>query len=393
MALRSRKRQRVLPVSDVSKRRKVDTFADVGTAELATRHTGRFASSGTVLTLGTGDTGQLGLGPDITERMKPALMPPASLSSAGLDQDSAEDFIQVVAGGMHTVCLTSDGRVFTFGCNDEGALGRPSGDSSSDNDDGKPKTESVEESRPGVVNFPENCVKIKMVSAGDSHSAALDNQGRVWLWGTFRGASGAIGLTKAGEICCSPVHLASLTAVVVKITSGQDHLVCLTDDGRLFTIGCGEQGQLGRIAERFAKDGGRSGIDFLLQPGECRLRGSKRFVDVWAGGFATIARMTSGVIYACGLNNYGQLALVKQKPERDKEMEVGETIPENTESVTELEKLSESMLSRKQGPLVQFMLTPACGFDPETDWTQFAIGMHHTLALTAAGELNAFSTV
>ena len=26
---------------------------------------------------------------------------------------------------MHTVCLTKDGLVWSFGCNDEGALGRP----------------------------------------------------------------------------------------------------------------------------------------------------------------------------------------------------------------------------------------------------------------------------
>lgn len=87
----------------------------------------------------------------------------------------------------------------------------------------------------------------------------------MWLWGTFRGASGAIGLTKEGEICREPVLLSCLagSTVVVKIASGQDHLVCLTDDGRLLTMGCGEQGQLGRIAERFSKNGGRNGFGKL----------------------------------------------------------------------------------------------------------------------------------
>ena len=28
------------------------------------------------------------------------------------------------SGGMHTVVLTKNGEVFTFGCNDEGSLGR-----------------------------------------------------------------------------------------------------------------------------------------------------------------------------------------------------------------------------------------------------------------------------
>lgn len=59
--------------------------------------------NGVVLTLGQGDTGQLGLGPDIMERSKPALV--KDLSSV----------IAVCAGGMHTVCLTKEGKVYTFG--------------------------------------------------------------------------------------------------------------------------------------------------------------------------------------------------------------------------------------------------------------------------------------
>lgn len=60
--------------------------------------------------------------------------------------------------------------MITFGCNDEGGLGRLTSD-----DD--------PESEPGPVDLPE---KIVMVSAGDSHSAALSVSGQVYLWGTFR---------------------------------------------------------------------------------------------------------------------------------------------------------------------------------------------------------------
>lgn len=57
-----------------------------------------------------------------------------------LDLEDAEDTIisvpsiipnwsqtikEVVCGGMHALVLTADGRVFSFGCNDDGALGRP----------------------------------------------------------------------------------------------------------------------------------------------------------------------------------------------------------------------------------------------------------------------------
>lgn len=54
---------------------------------------------GIVLALGEGDVGQLGLGEDIIERARPAHV-------------KIEDkIVQVCAGGMHTVCLTNQGKV------------------------------------------------------------------------------------------------------------------------------------------------------------------------------------------------------------------------------------------------------------------------------------------
>lgn len=82
-----------------------------------------------------------------------------------------DDIIDVCAGGMHTVCLTKEGKIITFGCNDEGALGR----STSEREDA--------EFEPDYVELP---MKVKQISAGDSHTAALLEDGRVFAWGTFR---------------------------------------------------------------------------------------------------------------------------------------------------------------------------------------------------------------
>ena len=58
------------------------------------RHT---RGTGVALTIGQGDVGQLGLGPDELEKSRPALV------------DSVPDVVDVAAGGMHTVCLTVNG--------------------------------------------------------------------------------------------------------------------------------------------------------------------------------------------------------------------------------------------------------------------------------------------
>lgn len=62
-------------------------------------------------------------------------------------------------------------QVYTWGCNDEGALGR--------------KTAEGEEYQPGVVSSLEH-VEVVQVSAGDSHTAALAKNGNVYCWGVFR---------------------------------------------------------------------------------------------------------------------------------------------------------------------------------------------------------------
>jgi regulator of chromosome condensation len=54
---------------------------------------------GVLLTFGQGDVGQLGLGTNILERSRPALVP------------SVDNVIDLCAGGMHTVCLSDSGEV------------------------------------------------------------------------------------------------------------------------------------------------------------------------------------------------------------------------------------------------------------------------------------------
>jgi len=242
--------------------------------------------TGHVLTLGQGDTGQLGLGEDVMEKSRPGLV------------SSVKDVVDVVAGGMHTVILNKDGEVYTFGCNDEGALGRT-------------VDEEEECFVPGKVDIAD---KVVMVSAGDSHTAALTEDGKVFAWGTFRDSSGPIGLTSTNSgLQKTPLRIFQ-NVLVKKISSGSDHIIALTIDGEIFSVGNAEQGQLGRIPERFCHRGGRRGLDFLLTPDKLRLKSkSTVFKDVWAGSYNTIARTEKDEVFVMGLNNYSQMGIPLEK--------------------------------------------------------------------------------
>ncbi|XP_039190219.1 regulator of chromosome condensation [Crotalus tigris] len=255
-------------------------------------HSSHQSEPGLVLTLGQGDLGQLGLGPDVLARKRPALL------------QLPEKIIQAEAGGVHTVCLSETGKIYTFGCNDEGALGRDTSEEGSD-------------AVPGLVDLKE---KVVQVSAGDSHTAALTEDGHVFIWGAFRDENGVIGLLapqKGEENSQStsgslfPVEL-QLDVPVVKIASGSHHLALVSSTGNLYTCGCGDNGQLGRVPQIFVVRGGRRGLERLLLPQVvtikqrgCKTKGNIR--DVFCGSYSTIAITQEGHVVGFGLSNYYQL--------------------------------------------------------------------------------------
>lgn len=49
-----------------------------------------------------------------------------------------------------------------------------------------------------------------------------------------------------------------------KIASGAHHIALLSTEGHVYTFGCGEQGQLGRLSERIANREARNGIGKYL---------------------------------------------------------------------------------------------------------------------------------
>ncbi|KAB7496162.1 Regulator of chromosome condensation [Armadillidium nasatum] len=230
---------------------------------------------GVVLTVGTGDVGQLGLGPEVEEKTRPGTVP------------NMKNVVAVAAGGLHSLCLTKDGR---------SGLGRI--------------TSTEEENfEIGEVKLDGEAVQI---CAGDCHSAALMSDGRVFAWGSFRDNSGPLGFIEQGTLQKLPRQIMEGIAVT-KISSGNNHLVLLTHSGYVYTCGCGESGQLGRIAEVFANRNirNRNGTENLLEPHPLKVYKSRKhlfFDDIWAGGYSTFVKVEStGDIYGFGLNNYCQL--------------------------------------------------------------------------------------
>lgn len=99
---------------------------------------------------GSGDCGQLGLGPDIFEKERPY----------PLQYFDDKIIVAVFAGGLHNIAMSMDGKLYSWGCNDQLALGRVG-----------------EETIPLPISSLKNEVIVD-VACGDSISLALTQEGR-----------------------------------------------------------------------------------------------------------------------------------------------------------------------------------------------------------------------
>lgn len=238
---------------------------------------------GNLLSCGQNEVGQLGFNDDVAEKTRPALVIDGSETKV----------VDISAGGMHSLYLTDAGEVWSFGCNDEGALGRDTSEEGSENTTIK-------------VDLPLPAIRI---TAGDSHSGFLLNDGRVLACGSFRDSHGTMGLNIKGKQQF-PVEVVPGERFV-DIKSGADHLVMLSNRGKVFTVGCAEQGQLGRVSIRSSSGETRRGKTQLLQPGVVVTK-KFAFADaIWASTYCTFVRnRANGAIFGFGLNNYRQMAIL-----------------------------------------------------------------------------------
>ena len=128
---------------------------------------------------------------------------------------------------MHTIVIAEGGLVYSWGVNDEGALGRKA-------DKNTPDAEST----PGLVPLPSGVAPAVDVSTGDSHVAVATSDGAVVAWGTFRTSSGLWAFTPDEQIARSPVVVytpVDSSGRATALASGTDHVIALTAGGDVYS--------------------------------------------------------------------------------------------------------------------------------------------------------------
>ncbi|KAL0320502.1 UNVERIFIED_CONTAM: Ultraviolet-B receptor UVR8 [Sesamum radiatum] len=177
---------------------------------------------------------------DELRRWLPGCVRPSASNGLGCDayeptHPRPPDVCSLTAGHYHSLAVTSQGQVWAWGRNSESQLGR--GQLSPRETWSKPqKVEGL------------NQVRIQAAFASGVISAAIGDDGTLWVWGKSK--RGQLGLGKDVAEAVLPARVESLLGQeIVKVSLGWGHALALTKDGKLFGWGYYADGRLGKIGK------------------------------------------------------------------------------------------------------------------------------------------------
>ena len=233
----------------------------------------------------------------------------------------------IACGSAHTLALSSNGDVYSWGGSGCGQLGHSNISQFPKDLDNFP-----------YLPFPKLIDSIKDITicdiaCGKSHSVAIDNGGKVYTWGA--GGSGQLGVNDLsllpldeGRYPYQPIpkaieSLKDNDIYITKVVCGEIHTLLLATTGELFVFGSGANGQLGLgPIENLPID--KDKCPFMPIPTQVTGGNivNKRITYISCGSSHNIVIDSEGVLYGWGLCTYGQLGLgLEELATLDKDIE------------------------------------------------------------------------
>ncbi len=252
-------------------------------------------SDGNAYAWGNNTYGQLGDGTTVNPRTTPVMVKKPT------GTPSAFTYVQVSAGGSHSLALGSDGYAYAWGNNGVGQLGNNT--TSSDNANSVP----VRVRDPNSPTDTGKGLKAIQVSAGSNHSLALGSDGNAYAWGS--NAYGQLGDGTTVNPRTTPVMVKKPTGTpsaftYVQVSAGNNYSLALGSDGYAYAWGNNPYGQLGNntssgfssVPVRVCNPSTRSNVNTGLKA-----------IQISAGFYHSMAVGSDGYAYAWGNNPNGQL--------------------------------------------------------------------------------------
>ncbi len=200
--------------------------APVAMVACGDHHTLVVTRAGWLFAFGSGGCGRLGLG-DRNDRDVPVEVGPGRLGGAII--------VYAAAGAGHSGVVTSGGGVWTWGWGACGCLGH---------------NDEQDQLVPRELEGQFGGARALSLAAGCAHTMVVTTCGAVW--GCGRGEDGQLGVGDWADRY-APVRVGGEEAFgqsnVRKVACGNAHTVAVTEEGAVWSWGCGEGGRLGHNDE------------------------------------------------------------------------------------------------------------------------------------------------
>eukprot|EP00474_Spongospora_subterranea_P000757 CRZ01215.1 hypothetical protein [Spongospora subterranea] len=183
--------------------------------------------------------------------------------------------IQVACGWRHSLLLLNDGGVVSFG--HKSMVGRP--------------VDLTPSHEPGYITVqPEQ--RFTFISCGYQHSAIINRDGSVWLWGNNK--FGQLGQPSSKQPLERAVRSDSFLRFAIGIACGLRHTAVLANSGEILTAGSNGFGQLGRhVDDKYSSKWG---------PIETAMSS----ISLQCGWSHCLALSASGHVLSWGRGDFGQ---------------------------------------------------------------------------------------
>ncbi|EDV24531.1 uncharacterized protein TRIADDRAFT_56425 [Trichoplax adhaerens] len=233
------------------------------------RHSLCITREGKVFSWGEGIDGKLGHG-DVTSRLSPTL----------IEALESKLIVEIACGSSHSAAVTADGELYTWGLGDYGRLGH--GDS---------KTLHIPKQVKALQDY-----KVIDIACGsrDAQTLALTDNNCVWSWGD--GDFGKLG-RGGSEGCNIPQKIDALCGRdVCRIACGAQFSLALSTTGKVWTWGKGDYYRLGH-----GNDSHYRSPQLIEGPLK-----KKRITEIAVGALHCLAVTDTGEVYSWGDNDHGQ---------------------------------------------------------------------------------------
>lgn len=202
----------------------VDSLRGIGVKDVAcgSGHTVVLTVDGEIMSWGRGDDGRLG-----QNSFEWKYVPRSVVALQGIS------ITHITCGSYHTAAVSSNGELYTWGGGMYGKLGHG-------NERGHSQPKRVEALVGAIVSS---------VACGSRHTAIVTSKGKVYSWGDRE--NGVAGHSDPEGHQYTPKIIEALdNEKVTQISACGFHTGCLTEDGKVYTWGEGKFGRLGSGNER-----------------------------------------------------------------------------------------------------------------------------------------------